>query len=685
MAAPAAQSGIQLPPQTGGIHVLTQHWDSLHPPLDGDNSPYRSAGLQSLKSASWKQLVGKSRYNFPNTEPVWGNYFQIIQRRFITRGQTFPDSLHRTEATRWEHNPQYHTADGNWYGIAYFPSVKTNTDGSVTLALYGVLYSSFVPSSGEANGSNPVIRGPPRYQRITLADAPDAQGNVPFVYVDFSLVHDASAGLAIKAALESSWPVSESYITLFALVDDAAWVGMIQSNQMNTHVWALAGPSMGVAVMAAIMGGPPIAYTGYIRNVFANNSVQNGTQIGPKVISSHGDPAQNYLVSILKSDNVVENVEMISAKVALCMRIQIPIVIPYTSFDGAPLSAALREQRKASAWEMNFIGEAFTMADASDGVNYADGKPIFMLAETVGEAMTVGCFGAIGYMTLAGKRYGQNDPKYAAQSRIDDEGEQQGFGRATKIIQQRNVQKHKQEVRKQSVAHLPENERKEALARMSRDAAIQRLDASAQRRNAKLAQHLTARRNKIVNPPRRPAVTKEKAKKNLVGAKGSKKNPVYAKQHIASARGKAKWEAKSEAEKQVVRDRLAAGRAKRASGTSDTTHVSYQQLRAQGGAAAAAASGAAPPAYAGPDVEELEQPEPSARTRRMIYKPVEDEGVAAAAAASGGKVPLSAPEAAKAALATDIERARNLAAARRANVMARRRYEGTADVEDFDE
>lgn len=542
-AAAAASAGPEVHYATSQVGSFTSNIDDQEA-----HARYKNANVSGLQQMSWLQLCLMNRYHVRG-EASWGLYASHLNVRHLMRGQTFArdTSPEQKLNTRWEAQPGYHTSDGSWFSVAYFPAVRQNADKSLTTALYGVLYSSFQPSSRGGNGTaNAVTRGTVSYRPMQLADNPAST-----VRVDFGMIHDENAALSVKAALESCWPVDGSFITFFACVDDQQWDSVINDrNNRNPHVWSLSGPSMGVAIMAAVTGAPPVAYTGYIKNLFPN---VNTRYDGARVLSSKGNPADNFLTPILKSDNVVENVAQIAAKVALCLKIQMPIVIPYTTFDGQPILETLDKQRLGGRlWNLNYIGQAFSMADAEDGVNYCDQKPIYLVGRTVFEMFGVAAYAAIGYFTNATSQI-PSAPRYQPRGPIDVGSADVASSRHEVKLRQAGQSLAKQKARKAEVANLPILERKPALRAKAKAAAEVRAKGAAEKRMAKAQAALNKRLAKLAEGPRpKNAPTVARAKREFVGVKAAnKEDKLYGRQRHAVAR----WELLPPEEKERVRER----------------------------------------------------------------------------------------------------------------------------------
>lgn len=130
----------------------------------------------------------------------------------------------------------------------YIPKLQQSSTYQVAVVLFGVLYSSFPAVAG----THLLPECTPKYVNYTTDEGVN-------MYVDMQFITGIHSQAAIVAALNSTHPHPNSFITFIPMVKSGFF------NDWGREIgWTVSGSSLGLAVSECILGSAPVAYTGYI-------------------------------------------------------------------------------------------------------------------------------------------------------------------------------------------------------------------------------------------------------------------------------------------------------------------------------------------------------------------------------------------------------------------------------------
>ena len=252
----------------------------------------------------------------------------------------------------------------------YFPAITYNARIKNWVgAGFALFYSSEAPSSA-ALGHDPDF-APVKIDALGIS-----------VNIDFRLIgRNLHSVASITTALATTRPLHGSFIYVVDCNTDVRGVDPVE----------VRGASLGLAVAMAVMHGPQVAYTGFIRK-FPGAAKFTGVAEGARTLgltNTLGPAAAN-------TDDIVEEVAGIQFKMGWAMQHQIPLVVPHKSSFGTDLMSNLnRADGRQLLIGMAQLSYSSTQADM--GIPYASLKSPMLLATTVPEALVLGSYAYIAF------------------------------------------------------------------------------------------------------------------------------------------------------------------------------------------------------------------------------------------------------------------------------------------------
>lgn len=237
-----------------------------------------------------------------------------------------------------------------WVNYTYFPAVVDSPDGNVYAFFIPIIYSNFALTSD-------ILRHTADYKPISYKDP--LTGLPQQLFLDHKVLGDENALRAVISSINYTFPTPGTYLSFC--------IGL-----------PFKGASCGLAVAAAIMGSPPIAYSGFI--------------VGT-------DP--------LVDDDVVELVDRMQDKAKLAIREQWPIIFAHRSTDG-------KRQLVESTFK-EYAFNVFTSGMYDRAIKYVPTKHYIILATTLMEAIYLGIH---AYRTAFESRLDLYDPGRLARGRL---------------------------------------------------------------------------------------------------------------------------------------------------------------------------------------------------------------------------------------------------------------------------
>jgi len=220
----------------------------------------------------------------------------------------------------------------NFLNWSLFPVVFTSQQRdvpAVQVAPYMCLVTSQAIGQAQFIPSN--TRGAGNYAQFTLPRGPAMNPiNVAFD-TTFVVKNSNDTKLAIMAALQDVNGPDIVYITIFPFVTPGAFEKRVklfrQFSIPQDQVWSFAGPSLGLAVAAAVAGLPPMMYTGFLSQIGPGITLTGSTSTGTD--------------ATLMGANIVENIDLVEYKAAWACSNRYPICVPMSSTYLMPLTETL--------------------------------------------------------------------------------------------------------------------------------------------------------------------------------------------------------------------------------------------------------------------------------------------------------------------------------------------------------
>ena len=228
--------------------------------------------------------------------------------------------------------------------------------------------------------------------------------NLKEIHIDVSLLSDASANLSIMAALETTRPAPGSYIWFTHMTSEQEY------KSDGYRELLLSGASMGLSVAACVMGAPSVMYTGYIRREPADNISKlltqsqyergraNGNQWDPTYVRDVDIEGIKYKgIEALRTDDIVEEVQMVGMKAILALMSGFPLVMPHKTAYNGPLENIVKHYKSLSGLT-GYRDALVSTVQFDQGIDYLAGKSPLLLATTLIEAVYLGGLAYLAYV-----------------------------------------------------------------------------------------------------------------------------------------------------------------------------------------------------------------------------------------------------------------------------------------------
>lgn len=288
--------------------------------------------------------------------------------------------------------------NGPFLNYAFFPTILTTKQFGKCVVPFCALYSSFQPTSG-GDGILPHIADWREFKTVG--------GITRTLNVDVALIGDTNSEYAIVSALNMTQPRQGSYVSIFPAPGD---MGFLDAMFPELRRNAVRGASLGLAVAAAVLGMPSIAYTGYVRKLAPDMRDQSGKYKGQEfdpagyaALTGGVDFPQRQPVTglqpVFRSSDMVEDVDMLGFKCAWSIVHQFPLIIPYKSdFQMPVVPEFLRSERaQRQSYLLTMAPEAYTMVQAEEGIPFTLAKTPILIAVTLAEATILSAYAWIGF------------------------------------------------------------------------------------------------------------------------------------------------------------------------------------------------------------------------------------------------------------------------------------------------
>lgn len=260
---------------------------------------------------------------------------------------------------------QWDKAGEEWYNYTYFPCVF---EGGQCYP-YMVVYCCQEPVAS-------AVGHLPSWTDYTV------QTSGAVIKIDTAMMAGPDIVLAVKSAINLTRPANGSYLFI-----TRAW------GQYEQSEGTVQGPSLGLAVAACILGGVPVAYTGFTRNIIANVQGSGATQgsFDTRLSRRTGE-----IEHVSKLSAIVEDVRELGPKIRWAVQNNFPLVLPHsTQFDMA-ITSLLGNESWAASWMLpNLSRFVFTSAQLDAGYQFEKQGTKLMLATTVNDAILLGVLAAM--------------------------------------------------------------------------------------------------------------------------------------------------------------------------------------------------------------------------------------------------------------------------------------------------
>lgn len=196
------------------------------------------------------------------------------------------------------------------------------------------------------------------------------------VYVDLNRITSVGSLASIICACSYSMrsiqqytgELQEGYSNIYILLDVLPNSGEAHSD-VNHVMYRINGPSMGLAVFAALNGLNPLCmYTGYIRSVspYFKASVNSGTESDPftfeyNAADKTGSPNIMNFNRTYNRDDIIETVDQLPYKIRFCIENKITICIPHVGSLNQSLGELIRGMNMPNRESLTYLnGEGVT-------------------------------------------------------------------------------------------------------------------------------------------------------------------------------------------------------------------------------------------------------------------------------------------------------------------------------------
>lgn len=221
------------------------------------------------------------------------------------------------------------------FNYSFFPVVFVSAQSGrqhITVTPFVLAYSD-VPMVGlTASGARP-----PEYVKYTVACA---DGTSRSVNLDSRYLRGPDAFASFTTAVANTFLRDSCYITISPYVSDNTYAHHVSDHQ-SAHAFAFSGTSFGIAAMMAIMGGPQVMYTGFVKNF--------GDRIAYASERGGGQGRAWGVADVPRAVTMVETVDYLDFKAAWAVENNFPLVMPALSLMREPLERLFAAQKAIEA------------------------------------------------------------------------------------------------------------------------------------------------------------------------------------------------------------------------------------------------------------------------------------------------------------------------------------------------
>lgn len=270
----------------------------------------------------------------PNT--LTFDYAQITKYAYsICRQEGYSPTKYALQKSM--NGPRWDAADTDFLNYTFFPVVRQSMPKDsdvmrISVIPFCCIYSSQRITYSQALRDVQLSQGD-KYEVKLRVGGNMTNAAASVVNVDLTFVRDKNARLAIQSSLESCGAQNNSFITFLPWVTEANDI-----QELKTEGWgnlAFSGSSCGLSVAAAVMGLPPVMYTGYINQVA-------GPSVGlVKMGDRQGQDAYGYTTVVARA-SIIENVNLVQWKAVYAALNGSILIIPFSStYGSAPITEVL--------------------------------------------------------------------------------------------------------------------------------------------------------------------------------------------------------------------------------------------------------------------------------------------------------------------------------------------------------
>ena len=379
-------------------------------PANMNGVPFTNFGIFGAKGT---QFHGEEPYKYGGARVTsndrYATAFAHLTKWSQLRNQAFEANTAR--GIKWENEaggqPAMH--------YTFFPVARVRKTARpeehevVEMSSFVVFYTNFELQQGRMCAHKPMY-----LQHTTQRGA--------VVNVDMALASQTDSRLAIVSALESADPQRGWYLTFVPyepIEHQMAYMRLAAPNRESflekPAYYQLNGASLGAATVQAILGGPPVHYTGFQKSIMGPNTALN--KLGPEYggfdwrperadrMANPGDQAAFQKVS--HSVALIAEVSLVAFKIDYCVAYNVPFVVPSNNIYGQNLAHLLSDpavrQRILSQFPvLRFQSGVYTMAQVENGIPYMAHKtPIFMAA-TISDMSILSAIAYLAYYVEGG-------------------------------------------------------------------------------------------------------------------------------------------------------------------------------------------------------------------------------------------------------------------------------------------
>lgn len=467
--------GVRVKGEDGKTYILKNYDESegVRPgiPLHQQSHVFDVDYLKNIDSLANYNRFGMVDYPSGEGAPTSNGTIAAMIEGFVTRGQ--PPPGRGQQRLFWEMlddpydaNYDIEKKEFDFINYTFFPGVRTVRE-IVEVIPYCVVYSSQKPGFTDGADYVAFTTSPPDSTRM---------------FVDRELIADQNCEMSIIAALNSSRPMNDSYLTFFPCIGAQALYAASRSGSYH-KLFGVRGASLGLAVQAAICGMPSVMYTGYTGAIMPDVRIARSREMMQKLSDS---PTYN----IGRGMQLLESVTHMAFKVAFAVMNKIPLVFPRNSTLQQPMELVLKriqDMNQAPNVMLTMAKNIYTIAQLEDGISVIAAKTPLFMAASMADAATLAALAAVAFTY----------PEFNRAAVQISEQQMQNFDQATKARFARMREKAIATRKKAVVtAHL-KKEHPAAYAEASQKKKLAKLETTAAKRAAQAAARLEKQKQRV--------------------------------------------------------------------------------------------------------------------------------------------------------------------------------------------